>query len=65
VTGAGISMWEVGQGMHTLRAHPSYKGSEDADSHHDIKNTKAYKGLINVYLPPDHRSLCPLPKLFS
>ena len=31
VTGAG------GQGMHTLRAHPSYKESEDADSYQNIK----------------------------
>ena len=25
-----------GQGMHTLRAHPSYKASEYADSYHNI-----------------------------
>ena len=29
--GAWGSVMGGGQGMHTLQAHPSYKGSEDAD----------------------------------
>ena len=54
-----------GQGMHTLLAHPSYKRSEYADSYHNIKNTKAYGGLINAYIQPDDNNLHPLPKFFS
>ena len=49
MTGAGIYVGG-GQGMHTLRAHPSYKASEYADSYHNIKNTNAYEGA-NKWLP--------------
>ena len=62
MTDAGIYVGG-GQGMHTLRVHPSYKASEYADSYHNIQNTNAYEGANKCvpYLSPDHKSLCPLP----